>query len=216
MRFGLSEKRVVDEFHKLYYNARKHQRTLGNTHFLGVPAQKCPLDLWVYQEILFEIRPDLVIETGTADGGSALYLASLMELVGTGEIVSIDIESREMRPKHSRIRYLLGSSTDSAILAEVGEIAAKAKTVLAILDSDHSRDHVLDELRAYGPLVTPGSYLIVEDTNVNGHPVRRDHGPGPMEAVDEFLRSGQPFEIDESREKFFLTFNPRGYLRRNS
>ena len=157
-----------------------------------------------------------MIETGTADGGSAPYLASLMELVGTGEIVSIDIESREMRPKHSRIRYLLGSSTDSAILAEVGEIAAEAKTVLAILDSDHSRDHVLDELRAYGPLVTPGSYLIVEDTNVNGHPVRRDHGPGPMEAVDEFLRSGQPFEIDESREKFFLTFNPRGYLRRNS
>jgi len=81
-----------------------------------------------------------------------------------------------------------------------------------ILDSDHSRDHVLDELRLYAPLVTSGSYVIVEDTNINGHPVLPQFGPGPMEALDEFLRESDEFSIDDQREKFFLTFNPRGFL----
>ena len=85
---------------------------------------------------------------------------------------------------------------------------------MVVLDSDHHRDHVLAELRTYSALVTPGSYLIVEDTNINGHPVRPEFGPGPMEAVDEFLRESPDFAIDPEREKFFLTFNPRGFLRR--
>ena len=214
MLTGRSEKRVVDEFHKLYYNARKQQRTLGNTFFFGVPTQKCPLDLWVYQELLHELRPNLVIETGTADGGSAYYLASLMDLLDVGKVVSIDIEQKSGRPNHRRITYVHGSSTDKSIAAQVEKLASEADKVMVILDSDHSRDHVLDELRIYAPMVTPGSYLIVEDTNVNGHPVRKDHGPGPMEAVDEFLPSRDDFSIDHDREKFVLTFNPRGYLRR--
>ena len=86
--------------------------------------------------------------------------------------------------------------------------------LLVLLDSDHSREHVLDELRAYSPLVTPGSYVIVEDTNLNGHPVWPDFGPGPMEAVDIFLSESDDFVIDTSREKFYLTWNPRGYLKR--
>ena len=85
-----------------------------------------------------------------------------------------------------------------------------------ILDSDHSRDHVLDELRLYSRFVTPGGYLVVEDTNVNGHPVFPEHGPGPMEAVEEFLAESDEFEIDLAREKFFLTFNPRGFLRKSA
>src|SRR5688572_16672223 len=101
MRLGTgSEKRIVEDFHKLYYNARKEQRTLGNTFFLGVPTQKCPLDLWIYQEIVHEVRPDLIIETGTADGGSAYYLASLLELLNNGHVVTIDIEPRRHRPEH--------------------------------------------------------------------------------------------------------------------
>ena len=216
MRIGLSEKRIVDEFHKLYYNARKEQRTLGNTYFFGVPTQKCPLDLWVYQELLYELRPDLVIETGTADGGSAYYLASLMDLLDHGRVVTIDIEDKPGRPAHSRITYVNGSSTDKRVVGSVLQDANQAVTTLVILDSDHRRDHVLDELRLYGDVVTPGSYVIVEDTNVNGHPVRKDHGPGPMEAVEEFIRSDPRFEVDESREKFYLTFNPRGYLRRRA
>jgi len=83
-----------------------------------------------------------------------------------------------------------------------------------ILDSDHARHHVLEELRIYGRLVSPESYVVVEDTNVNGHPVFPEHGAGPMEAVDEFLAQNDQFEIDLAREKFFLTFNPRGFLRK--
>jgi cephalosporin hydroxylase len=91
---------------------------------------------------------------------------------------------------------------------------AGADTVLVLLDSDHAKDHVLREIGVYGTLVTPGSYLVVEDTNVNGHPVEPEFGPGPMEAVEEFLRERRDFVVDETREKFYLTFNPRGYLRK--
>jgi cephalosporin hydroxylase len=87
---------------------------------------------------------------------------------------------------------------------------------MVILDSDHARDHVLEELRIYSSLVSPGSYLVVEDTNVNGHPVFREHGPGPMEAVELFLAETGEFEVDAAREKFFLTFNPRGFLRKKT
>jgi len=96
----------------------------------------------------------------------------------------------------------------------VRRAVAEDDRVLVLLDSDHSKDHVLAELRAYSGFVTAGSYLIVEDTNIGGHPVSTDAGPGPMEAVDEFLAENRTFAIDESKEKFFLTFNPRGYLRR--
>ena len=209
-----SEQSVVNAFHKLYYNARRQKRTLGNTRFLGVDVQKCPLDLWIYQEILFETRPDLIVETGTAQGGSALYLATLCDVMGAGRVVTIDIEDVTGRPRHPRVEYILGGSVDAQILAQVRSRVVEGERVMVILDSDHSQAHVTAELREYSSLVSPGSYLIVEDTNVNGHPVRRDHGPGPMEALDEFLRTPQPFEVDLSREKFFLTFNPRGYLRR--
>jgi cephalosporin hydroxylase len=209
-----SQRRVVDAFHRLYYNAREDSRTLGNTRFLGVDVQKCPLDLWVYQEILFETRPDVIIETGTAAGGSALYMASVCDLLGVGRIVTVDIEARPNRPVHARIRYVTGSSVDAKVVAEATRDIQIGEKVMVILDSDHSRDHVFAELGAYSGLVFPGGYLIIEDTNVNGHPVRPKFGPGPMEAVDDFLRAGPPFEIDTSREKFFLTFNPRGYLKR--
>jgi cephalosporin hydroxylase len=97
------------------------------------------------------------------------------------------------------------------------EDGARGKgTVVVILDSNHARAHVAEELRLYHGMVTPGSYLIVEDTNINGHPVLRDHGPGPMEAVEEFLSGRDDFFADTSREKFFLSFNPGGYLRRRA
>jgi len=210
-RVPAPEEEVVARFHELYYGSR--DRTWRDTRWLGRPAAKCPLDLWVYQEILCETRPDLVIETGTAAGGSALFLASVLDLLGGGRVLSIDIEDRADRPEHDRIRYLLGSSTDEEIVDTVRGLAGAARTMV-VLDSDHAKGHVLAELRAYSPFVSRGCYVVVEDTNVNGHPVRREFGPGPMEAVDEFLAAGAPFEVDASREKFFMTFNPRGYLRR--
>jgi cephalosporin hydroxylase len=201
---------LIDQFHTLYYSSR--EQTWGNTFWLGHHVLKCPLDLWTYQEILHELQPELIIETGTYRGGSALFLASISDLLGRGEVVTIDSTWQDGRPQHRRITYLTGSSTSDRILRQVRRRARGKSTILVILDSGHGKDHVLSELHAYAPFVTLGSYLVVEDTNLNGHPVESDHGPGPAEAVAEFLERNDAFVRDESREKFLLTFNPGGYL----
>jgi cephalosporin hydroxylase len=210
-----AERRIVRQFHKLYYYAK--QRTWkNNTFWLNVPTAKCPLDLWVYQEIICETRPDIIIETGTAYGGSALYLSSICDLINRGRIITIDIEAQPGRPAHHRINFLSGSSVSEEIAAEVRNLIKPDDRVMVILDSDHSAEHVLRELDIYSALVTSGCYLIVEDTNVNGHPVLPLYGAGPMEAVEQFTRTRTDFVVDREREKFFMTFNPKGYLRRVS
>ena len=181
--------------------------------WLGAQALKNPLDLWVYQEIMAETRPDLIVETGTYRGGSALFLASMCDLLDRGEVISIDIEPlREDYPQHPRVTYLAGrSSTDPGVVAEVRERAA-GRTMLVILDSDHTQGHVEAELAVYAPLVPVGCYLIVEDSNIGR--IRKDLLPGPFEAIETFLAGSDAFEIDRAREKFLITFNPSGYLRR--
>jgi len=181
--------------------------------WLGAQALKNPLDLWVYQEIIHETRPELIVETGTYRGGSALYLASLCDLMGRGEVVSIDVEpEREEYPSHPRVTYLAGrSSTDPAVVEAV-RVRAADRPALVILDSDHSQAHVEAELAAYSSLVPVGCYLIVEDSNIGR--IRKDLMPGPFEAVESFLATTDEFEIDRAREKFLITFNPSGYLRR--
>jgi len=210
-RAGDAEQAKVDRFHSLYYDSG----VFAKTSWLGVPTLKCPLDLWVYQEIMQEVRPEVIVECGTAHGGSALYLAWLCESLGKGEVITLDVEEKAGRPRHPRIAYLRGSSVAPEVVEQVKRALADRAPVMVLLDSDHSKDHVLAELRIYGELVTPGSYLIVEDTNL-GHPVRPDFGPGPMEAVEEFLAERGDFARDRSREKFLLTFNPGGYLRKLS
>jgi cephalosporin hydroxylase len=181
--------------------------------WLGSQALKNPLDLWVYQEIMWETEPELIVETGTYRGGSALYLASLCDLMGRGAVLSIDVEpKRDDYPEHPRITYLAGrSSTDPAVVEEVRE-RADGRSILVILDSDHSQRHVEAELAAYAPLVPVGCYLIVEDSNIGR--IRKDLMPGPFEAVERFLAQSDDYEIDREREKFLITFNPGGYLRR--
>ena len=154
--------------------------------WLGAQALKNPLDLWVYQEIMFETRPELVVETGTYRGGSAFFLASICDLLGAGEVVSIDIEPvRDDYPSHPRITYLGGrSSTDPDVLAEV-RARAEGKRTLVILDSDHSQGHVEAELAEYAQLVPVGGYVIVEDSNIGQ--IRKDLLPGPLEAIETFL-----------------------------
>lgn len=207
---------IAVEFHKLFYNGPSGAEPLfATTSWMGVSCLKCPLDLWVYQEILGEIRPDIIIETGTFAGGSALYLAHLCDLLVHGNVVTVDIEARD-RPAHPRIRYVTGSSIDPAIVDAVGKQARNADTVMVILDSDHSFEHVGAELECYADLVTEGSYLIVEDTNLSGHPVGNPDPLGPQEAVQRFLAQHPDFAPDRGREKYLLTFNPDGYLRRRS
>lgn len=203
---------AVDAFHRLYYH--NPQRTWKDCFYRGTTIWKCPLDLWVYQELLYEVKPALVVETGTAFGGSARYLADLCDTLGLAtRIVSIDVAPQEPLPRHERIRYVTASSTDEQVVAEVSASAPDGP-VMVILDSDHTQGHVAAELQAWSPLVTTGSYLIVEDTNVNGHPALRSFGPGPMEAVVAFLEGRVDYVADPRWEKFYLTFNPRGYLKR--
>ncbi len=205
-------KAITDSFHKLYYYS--DERTWTNTSWLGIKVLKCPLDLWIYQEIIYETKPDIIIECGTAFGGSALYMASICDLVNKGNIFTIDVESSENKPSHERVTYLTGSSTSSEVIKQVKDMIPDKSSVMVILDSDHSKSHVLEELRIYSELVTKGHYLIVEDTNINGHPVLPECGAGPMEALEEFLMNNEKFIIDTGRQKLYLTFNPKGYLKK--
>jgi cephalosporin hydroxylase len=213
-RLQLERPLIVNAFHRaFYYAARDQGLTWLSTSWLGVPTLKCPLDLWVYQEILLERRPDVIVESGTNRGGSALYLASICDLIDHGRVVTIDIEDHGTRP-HPRITYLIGSSTAQSTIERVQAMIDGANDVMVILDSDHEREHVLKELRLYSQVVTPGQYLIVEDTNINGHPVFPEHGPGPSEALSVFLAENGSFIRDREREKLLLTFNTGGYLLR--
>jgi cephalosporin hydroxylase len=209
-----SQEKIVADFSKLFYHAGLLGWTWENTYWLGVQVKKCPFDLWVFQELMAELRPDVVVESGTARGGSALFMASMCDLLGHGRVITIDIEEHEGRPTHPRVKYLLGSSTSPQIVAQVRELVRDAASVLVLLDSDHRKKHVLRELELYSEFVTVGSYIIVEDTNVHGHPVLPEYPPGPMEAVEEFLSRNRNFTADRSKEKFYLTHNPKGYLRR--
>jgi len=205
---------IVSQFTRLYYQTPVPVRTWHNTTWFGTKVLKTPLDLWNYQEIVSELQPDLLIECGTAAGGSAYYFACLFELIGSGRVISVDVAENEDRPEHDRISYILGSSIARDTLDRIRDEVSGATTVMVVLDSDHSRDHVREELKLYSDFVTGGSYLIVEDTCINGHPVAPQFGPGPMEAVKSFLQSDERFVADPRDRKFLMTFNPNGYLRR--
>jgi cephalosporin hydroxylase len=200
---------VRAKFHLLSF----YSGVVQQTYWLGVPLQKSPLDCWIYQEIIADLRPDLIIETGTDLGGSALFFASICDLIGRGRVLSIDV--RPPPPiHHDRIRFIEGDSTSDEVIAKVRTAARQSARTMVVLDSDHSQRHVRRELDRYAEFVDVGSYLVVEDTNVNGHPVLPEHGPGPFEAVQEFLRDRPDFQVDRAREKFLLTYFPEGYLKR--
>jgi cephalosporin hydroxylase len=203
---------VIDQFHRIYYHTPKS--TWQNTYYRGVKVWKCPLDVWLCQEILHEVQPDLIIETGTAFGGSGYFMADMCDTMNRGQVVSIDVKSRTGDLSHPRLTFLIGSSTDPVIKKEVLDMLPEGGRTLVILDSDHSRRHVLEEMRLWHDVVSEGSYLIVEDSNIHGHPVRTTAGPGPWEAIDDFMKECSDFEIDESKHKFLMTYNPRGYLKR--
>jgi len=184
-----------------------------STTWMGVPCFKCPLDMWIYQEILLEIKPDLIVETGTYMGGSALYLAQICDILQNGKVITIDIDKRERRD-HPRVEYITGSSIDPSLVEAIFVNNSTAKKVLVILDSDHSEQHVIKELELFSKYVSVGSYMIVEDSNLNGHPTYSSHGPGPWEAVQQFIKKYKNFEVDKNRERFLMTFNPNGYLKK--
>jgi len=197
--------------------------------WLGVPVIQMPPDIVALQEIIWETRPQLVIETGIARGGSLILSASILELIGEGEVLGIDVDIRphnrdaiESHPLAKRIRMLQGSSIDEAVLAEATRAAAAVERVMVILDSNHTHEHVLAELRTYAPLVSVDQFLVVADTFVEDIPPQehrpgRPWGPGdnPATALRAWLAETDGFEPDAFvNAKLLLTASPGGYLRR--
>jgi cephalosporin hydroxylase len=200
----------ITAFWRHFY--KRHKRTHDNTFWLGVNAVKPPTDLWVYQEIMYERKPDVIIETGTKYGGTTNFLATICDLMNHGRIISVDIRELDNRPRHPRITYITGSSLADETIGKIKSMVKPGEKVMVILDSDHHYEFVKQEMPLYEQFVTSGQYLIVEDTCVNGNPTYENYGPGPMEAVLEFLGKHPAYKSDRTREKFWVTYNPKGYL----
>jgi len=199
-----------------------------NFSWMGRPIIQYPQDIVMMQEILWDVKPDLVIETGIAHGGSIIFYASILELMGKGEVLGIDIEIRphnrkaiEVHPMFKRITMIEGSSVSPEVVEQVKTHAESKQAVLVCLDSNHTHDHVLHELELYSSIVTPGSYIVVFDTIIeymaDDFFTHRSWGKGnnPRTAVQEFLRTHDEFVIDGAiQNKLLITVAPEGYLKR--
>lgn len=200
-----------------------------NFSWMGRPIIQYPQDMIAMQELIWEIKPDLIIETGIAHGGSLIYYASILELMGHGEVLGIDIDIRahnrkeiEQHPMFKRITMIEGSSISQETVDQVAAFANGKKKILVSLDSNHTHEHVMDELRLYSPFVSPGSYIVVFDTIVEDLPEgyfsqQRPWGIGnnPKTAVHAFLKENDRFVIDHSIDnKVLISVAPEGYLKR--
>ncbi|GGE88679.1 cephalosporin hydroxylase [Stappia taiwanensis] len=197
--------------------------------WMGVPIIQFPADVMATQEVIWATKPDVIIETGVARGGSVIFMASLLEMLGKGKVIGVDIDIRahnrdsiESHPMSKRIELVEGSSVGEETLARVRDMIPEGASVMVVLDSDHSRDHVLAELRAYGPLVTKGCYMVVADTAV-GHldadraPTKRSKiwykGNEPLTALRMYMNEADMFEIDEELNgKLVMSSSPGGYI----
>jgi|TARA_B100001105_G_scaffold254838_1_gene251836 cephalosporin hydroxylase len=198
-------------------------------HFtwLGRPIIQYPQDILIVQELIWKIKPDLVIETGIARGGSLIFTASILELIGKGNVIGIDVDIRkhnreeiEKHPMFKRIKMIEGSSIDKKIVKKIFKLAERKKKILVLLDSSHTHSHVLEELKSYSPLVNKGSYVVVFDTVLedmpkNSFPNRPwDKGDNPKTAVKEFVKKSNRFKIDiDIERKLMITSNPSGFLK---
>lgn len=201
---------------RLYHYDLIHKTgNFRSIEWLGVPIWQNVLDVWTIQQTIAEVKPALLIETGTDHGGSALFYANLMDLLGKGRVITIDIVDLH-KYEHPRVEFITDSSTAPDVVASVKEAAAAADgPVMVILDSDHSHDHVAAELELYAPLVTPGSYLLSQDGVIDQFWIFRDTRPGPLKANRDFLSRHPEFEYDEERNRAFrLTQHPLGWMRR--
>ena len=189
---------------------------LKRTTYFGVKTLKSPIDVWIYQEIIFETKPDVIVEIGNANGGSALLLAHLCDILGKGRIIGLDLSHKTVPgfvSTHPRITFIEGDACQRFEYVE--RLISKAERVLVIEDSAHTYDNTLNVLRLYSQLIKPGDYFIVED-GICHHGLATGPKPGPYEAIEAFVNENADFEIDRSRERFFITWNPKGYLKRTA
>jgi cephalosporin hydroxylase len=207
-----------EEYAKWYFNNLVWQ----DTTWMGVETYKSPSDMWNYQEILFGLRPSLVIEFGTAFGGSALFWAGVMRQLGHPfRVLSVDVSHDLLRPEAQRdpdVTFVESSSTAPEVAERIRLLRLEYPgKVFAILDSDHSMEHVLAEMKLLRPLLSAGDYLVVEDSLLNGHPVAPEWGPGPYEAIEAYeAQYPKDYTHDTARaDKFGWSFSPYGFLIRN-
>ncbi len=243
---GLAVDTDVQALSRIWVREIAPHRWAYNLRWMGRPAIQFPTDAWALQEVIWKVRPDLIIETGVAHGGSLVFSASMLALLDLADAaernehldprnstrcaLGIDIEIRahnraaiEAHPMASRIRLIEGSSTSTEVINQVKSIASGYSRIMLCLDSNHTHDHVLAELEAYATLVTHGSYCVVFDTLIEDMPARLSHdrpwGPGnnPKTAVHAFLSTHPEFVIDaDIHNKLLITVAPDGYLRRLS
>lgn len=190
------------------------ERIVTKTSYFGVPTQKNPLDFWVYQEMLNELKPTVLVEIGNKFGGSALAFAHLFDLMGQGRIIAVDIDQSQIYPAtraHPRITFLEGDAT--VLASQVKEMISPEDEVLVVEDSSHTYENTLSVLEHYASLVKPGGYFVVEDS-ICYHGLDIGPQPGAYEAIEQFLETNLDFECDRSRESFLITWNPKGFLRR--
>jgi len=221
---GLSLRRLTREW---FIASSKFEYSYHFT-WLGRPIIQFPQDIIAMQEIVWRVKPNLIIETGIAHGGSLIFYASMLELVGgNGQVLGVDIDIREhnrveieKHPMFKRITMVQGSSSDEVVIKQIYDFARGRNPILVVLDSNHTHAHVLRELELYSPLVTKGSYLVVFDTIIEDMPhdffSDRPWGKGnnPKTAVWEFLKTNDRFEVDKDIEnKVLITVAPDGYLR---
>ena len=191
-----------------------HKNCVFNNKWLGRQAQKTPFDTWVYQEIICETKPTVIIEIGNYAGGSTLYLATIFDALGYGRIFGIDVDhSRVQDLSHKRIKWITGDAASKDVFQKVkGEISENDR-VMIIEDSSHTYNNTLAVLELYSSLVSPGCYFIIED-GICKEDYIDGPKPGPFEAIHEFISKNSEFQIDKKMEKFLLTYNPDGFLKR--
>lgn len=212
---GSEQQRVLDDYHRWYYD----RGVWETVKFLGVPCLKSVSDMWNYQEIITDLAPTLIVEFGTRYGGAALYFQAIGRLVTPGlTVLTVDIDDSlvDARLRATEgIELMVSSSTAPAVGERILTLRGNSgRPVFVILDSDHSMAHVRDELEMLRPVLRPGDYVVVEDGNINGHPVLPGWGEGPFEAIESYMRAHpDDFARDEAREtKFGFTFAPHGFL----
>jgi len=190
------------------------ERIMEKTTYFGIQTLKSPMDFWVYQEIIFDTRPDVIIEIGNHCGGGTLALAHICDSLGSGRVIGLDISHAkvtELVEKHPRITLIEGDACSS--FERVKSLVGENERVLVIEDSSHTYENTLKVLQVYSGLIKAGDYFIVEDS-ICHHGLEIGPSPGPFEAIETFARANSLFEIDRNRESFLITWNPKGYLRR--
>jgi cephalosporin hydroxylase len=204
---------IPDDLRDQYTDAFWRSLAWRDTTWMGWPIQRPAGDLVAYQELVDRIRPDWIVETDTAAGGRAIFLASICELIGSGRVLSIRQRAKGKLPDHPRISYVTGNPLSAQTLEQVREIIGEHGKAMLVIGTARRR-LVIRLFNAYSPLVARGSYVVVEDTILSGHPVLPEYGPGPTEAVREMLAGRRDFVVDRRMERFGLSFNPGGFLRR--